>query len=532
MKLHFRSNDSTGSLPFQVTPPLINGSAAASATGSASVQTARPTDTSNTLLDATPSFNNADLTCYQSRHTSLPTSPTRCGLSIGARLTYLIVIALVFSLPFFLPIAITRTIRIADRAQGMFPDVRRTINSLSTGNGKTFKIRPTNQRGVPVSFNDTVRASDSLSVAESPGSGLNQVLIQEQRNGLAQSSEIFRQDSDYKPSRITSSVFGRAPAMTDNDKSELDDRPRLQLGAHDDRHFLSRTKPTPDAWVNHAVVRNGNLILSETFESRLNADISRHLSTIHEQIWGHSRHDCGGPAQVSFSFETSPSVEAEIEVATQCSSTGGSCTLTPKISDLRRLTVDVRLDDNSAHYLRAAATASNPAQSWGPLQGILKVRLLDTSIIALHRLCGNRDLSSTHILSISDLKKTLAQTTAVGTFITLMEDTFLYEGHPYKHIVTPEAQSATAGTNREFLGTRSRLASEQKVFEIPSSQRRPLTPTTSGVHETALKFGHSESVEGSKIPQQLSAENSRIFVQNTNGHLGGRTDGVNPAAFY
>lgn len=198
-----------------------------------------------------------------------------------------------------------------------------------------------------------------------------------------------------------------------------------------------------DEWNKYVVVRHGNLYLSETFEARLNEQVGWRIYKKHPEIFGgQGEGDCGGSAEVSFSFKASPRIRAELEIVTRCGHGRSSCTIKSEVDDLRRLHVNVGPGNGGEHFLRADGGAGSGGVWWGPLDGPLKVRLKESSMVVLRRVCGGERGFVWRVLSVGQIKQILREIEEVerngkkegergesGLF-----DVFRYDAHPHEHI--------------------------------------------------------------------------------------------------
>lgn len=195
---------------------------------------------------------------------------------------------------------------------------------------------------------------------------------------------------------------------------------------------------TRDKWGKYVVVRHGNLYLSETFESRLNEEVARRIYGKYPKIFGEIEQDCVGKEEVSFSFKASPRIRAELEIVTRCGDGGSSCTIKSEVDDLRRLHVNVGPGNRGEHFLRADATVESGSVSWGPLEGPLKVRLDESSMVLLRRVCAGERGSAWRVLSVGQIKHILREIEEaegrVGRGESGLFDMFRYEAHPHEHI--------------------------------------------------------------------------------------------------
>lgn len=217
------------------------------------------------------------------------------------------------------------------------------------------------------------------------------------------------------------------------DKNEWRDK-RMEAGAG------GRSDGVVDEWHKYAMVRHGNLYLSETFEARLNEQVARRIYEKHPEIFGRQVQEgnCGGKEEVSFSFKASPRIRAELEIVTRCGHGGSSCTIKSEVDDLRRLHVNVGPGNGGEHFLRADGGAGSGGVWWGPLEGPLKVRLKESSMVVLRRVCGAERRFVWRVLSVGQIKQILREIEEVerggGKGESGLFDVFRYDAHPHEHI--------------------------------------------------------------------------------------------------
>lgn len=413
MKLNFRSVDSGGTLAHGVTPVLIPPLSS----GTLSSRSA-PAQGQGTLAskEGCGSGHIAGGTAGSSSRTR------RCNISCGTGMLCVLVVAVVCLLPSVLPAAVRHVERLVDwsgvRAQGALGragEVGKEGGSATGGGTGSRALVPTveerrEEMGGPRMGNGRVelgRTALPVSAATETQSGR-----EERRDGGA--GMQARQDQRVDGSKYRFNSYGVA---------ETGRRAYVEA---------MRLQPIVDGWNRYVVVRHGKLYMSETFEARLNEEVARKIYARHPELFGHVQADCGGAGEVSFSFKTSPVVQAELEIVTQCGPTGSSCTLRPRIDDLRRLQVNVGAGGGGEHYLTAEGTSESERVTWGPLVGPLKVVLLEESLLALKKTCARERGGGTRIVSVGHVKAMLRE--LQGREGGSGFDVFRYDAQPHHHI--------------------------------------------------------------------------------------------------
>lgn len=191
-------------------------------------------------------------------------------------------------------------------------------------------------------------------------------------------------------------------------------------------------------WTNHVVIGDGNrLLIPETFESRLNADVAPLLEQHVTKVWDLKRYpelvcQTGEHLMVAFSLVKSASLPASISYERPCTPHPNSrkCVHEKRVSDVRDLVVI--LPSKSSRYTYSVKVAEDRAgssgkskiplprrfQPLGTISGPFKVELSDGSKLAVQRYCGTdrnnvaEDLDieqvtkdNTRLLTIYELKR-------------------------------------------------------------------------------------------------------------------------------
>lgn len=438
MKLNFRSIDGGGTLAHGVAPVIIPPP-----TGALSSRSTPPQRNVG-VLDGDPSLSGI-------QNGAVPGSPRhrRFHLSFGTGMLCLLVIAVICVLPSILPAAVRHVERLVDWS--------RTIST----NDASISSTEQSSSASAEKTNDTAGDVGSRAIVSSQEQRMEPLLAPRKKTNTypsdlpspvaaSASSNDFVPNypsKDVSPSNADFSQMGLP--VRDHTKSTYNSFGVTEKGLLETRVMSAsdRLEPMLDEWNKYVVVRHGNLYMSETFEARLNEEVAGKVFERHPEIFGHVQRDCGGRPDISFSFNTSPKIQAELEIVTQCGPEGSSCTLRPGIDDLRRLHVNVGSGQAGEHFLTADATRESERVTWGPLVGPLKVKLLEDSMLALKKTCPDPQGSSTRILSVDQLKMILREIARREGSLRLrgkqdggygMEgsrfDVFRYDAHPHHHI--------------------------------------------------------------------------------------------------
>lgn len=283
----------------------------------------------------------------------------RCGMGMGTRTTSVVGIVLILVLPFAIPVAMTRVVRTFDGNEGVLIRVRDGLGRM-------------------------------LGMTKNAGS----------RGGMDMGGYAVREN------------VGR---VWDKDVRKAVNVSGMGMGGMD-------VKPVRDVWSRYAVVRHGNLYLSETFEQRLNTEVAGRLYRQYPDIFG-ATEECRWRESVGFALSKSPRIAAEVEIVARCGeAVHSSCTMHAQIEDLRRLYVNVGLGE-TGHFVTADETRYSSRVRWGPLRGPLIVRLRDWSVMAFRRFCDGQ-VVNTRVLGVAELKGLLGPGFEV----------FEYNGQPRHHI--------------------------------------------------------------------------------------------------
>lgn len=443
MKLNFRSVDGGGTLAHGVTPVLIPTSTRGPLSSRSTLSHGQ-----GGLLDGDPSVNGAP-------HAGLvPVSPRtrRFHLSCGTGMLCLLVVAVICVLPSVLPAAVRHVERLVDWSRTLTP-ADAGLKPIEISFGLSSEIQnstgalPGSRAFIPMTGQQTAdpllppvkKESTEVSAFPPPvpvSASTTDFALNHVVSGTSASSAPLPQTENNVRDR-TNYSFNSYGVM----QTMLGNKPRRPMSESD------RLEPMLDEWNKYVVVRHGNLYMSETFEARLNEQVAEKIFERHPELFGHVQRDCGGRPDISFSFNTSPVIQAELEIVTQCGPEGSSCTLRPRVDDLKRLHVNVGSGQAGEHFLTADATKESGRVTWGPLVGPLKVTLLEESLLALKKTCPDQEASATRILSVGQVKAILREIAQRERSLSLGErenggsrvansrfDVFRYDAHPHHHI--------------------------------------------------------------------------------------------------
>lgn len=210
--------------------------------------------------------------------------------------------------------------------------------------------------------------------------------------------------------------------------------------------MLDDNPPVSEAqlmWRKHVVVGGDNrLLIPETFESRLNADVAPLLEEHVGQVWDHRSYPelicrSGEHLIVRFSMMKSSTVPASLSHKADCIPTSNartSCFQHRALSDVRDLTVtlpskssrytfSVKLTENAKQTAQKRDSSISKTISLGAISGPFDIELSESSILAIHRYCGTHrkefvddlnvkvkvaTLENTRLLTIYELKRLYA----------------------------------------------------------------------------------------------------------------------------
>lgn len=178
-------------------------------------------------------------------------------------------------------------------------------------------------------------------------------------------------------------------------------------------------------WSNYVVIGDGNrLLIPETFESRLNADVAPLLEQHVTKVWDLKRYPdlvCeGGEHQmVAFSLIKSASLPAGISYEGPCTPHPSSkkCIHEKRVSDVRDLVVII--PPKSSRHMYSVKVAEDRAgssdkstipiprrfQPLGTISGPFKVELSEGSKLAVQRYCGTNRNNFAEALDIEQITK-------------------------------------------------------------------------------------------------------------------------------
>lgn len=212
----------------------------------------------------------------------------------------------------------------------------------------------------------------------------------------------------------------------------------------------SRHEAKTDPWIPHVEIQNGKILLARTFERRLNADVAPQLKDKGEELWGREMSSCVGAA-ISFSIDQSPKLEAELHIATKCGG-GKSCIIKPLLKDFRSTEISLGDEADSVHYVQTKSHDSPEQHKWGPLRGALKVILLDSTVLHVHRSCEDPLASSSRFISVRDLRNVFqarheepSKLNTGPSMKALVEEALSYHAKPHHHVTTADNTEARQG---------------------------------------------------------------------------------------
>lgn len=160
-------------------------------------------------------------------------------------------------------------------------------------------------------------------------------------------------------------------------------------------------------WVNHVVKGNGELLIAETFESRLNAEVAPLLENHIGKIWdsklsGPLHCHSGEKEILAFSITKSGSLPASISILRPCQDKTRAhlCTVKRYIIDVRDLVISLPshssrftyavqiIEDRGSPILADELGVPRRVKPLGSISGAFQVELSDVSRLALQRYCG------------------------------------------------------------------------------------------------------------------------------------------------
>lgn len=557
MKLHFR-NSGADSYSQGVTPLLIPGSASGSAVVNGG--NVGPGSVSNMHPVMSPSGVNS---AYAAGSAPLGNPATRrtpgihLGCSFAQALLYVLGVVLVFTLPFAVPVAYSHAVKAVDR---FGTTVRRSFHqdpptaAIETGGSADESVasvpalpsvgqvqRPAGLDGAPPLFETSPTASRPVS--HEAGQPAGEPPAASSLDSSAAGAFAVSSGSEGAPAEPTGAISGEAggtsarPAAANSGEAPRVPDPvgqphgQLSLGdppaeesirtasseesqggiagsepaalgwASSDMSHTDGHEPVVDPWIPHVEVENGKLLLSRTFESRLNADVAPHLAEGADDFWGGAGPPCAG-SSVSFLFDQSPRLEAVLHVATSCGE-GRSCVITPVLRDFRRTEISLGDAGDLVHYVRTFNQDNVELHKWGPLRGALKMMLTDTAMLAVRRSCQDPLASSVRITSVAQIRAFLKlqharRATGPTASVASVDKAFVYNAHPHHHIGARGAQpsSASHGPPRDEGAIQTQganLAPLSVPMSVPSThqagQPDPAAPSGTG----------TDTIEGQEV---------------------------------
>lgn len=321
--------------------------------------------------------------------------------------------------------------------------------------------------------------------------------------------------------------------------------------------FLGGSDTSADArsmWINHVVKNDDNQILiAETFESRLNAEITPLLEKHTIKIWeggsSSSPFTCHGEDRVmmAFSVAKAGSMPASITYETPCmvGPSSRSCVVKKQVSDARDLVV--RLPSKSSRYMHAVHVEIDHnskdhqgnnsevryVQDLGTIGGQFRVELSDAASLALQRYCGqnkraySEDLvtelvseRNTRLINVYELKRLYAllsnhsdvhvsRSRAWDTRMlsTVVIDPLEHSRHSLAPIHVQQLLAQIRGTDMKAPHTSYDSRSPHISASIPREGDQPPLPTRSSSPPSEAKehIESNESTSRKKTNPDLSS---------------------------
>lgn len=510
MKLHFRSSGGD-SYSHSVTPLLTSGSASGSTVTPAGHGNSVPSRLQPVMsmsdANSTRTRGSAPLGNPATRHTAFP---ARCGQ--GQAVLYVLGIVLVFALPFAVPVAYSHAIKAADRfsttvrhgftqtvsnpalsIQEQSPLSMESTSALSSGNIPAVPIPQSSIQSTGDSGGSIMQSLSENGLEHDrtfPRTGDHPSSLAsgpkafgaeaERRIG---STELTAGDSSHAPSigKATNSVTETdweglheptAYSLPSSDKGSL---PAALSEVGDGGHVSSnpshsnilepasrdlvshgRHEPQTDPWIPHVEIENGKILMARTFERRLNAEVAPRLAQRGEELWGRGVGSCTGAA-VTFSIDQSPTLEAELHIATKCGG-GKSCVIKPQLRDFRNTEISLGDGADSVHYVQTKSQDSREVHKWGPLRGTLKVILLDSTILHITRSCEDPLASSSRLISVRDMRNAFqpqheesSKLSTGPSMKALVEEALSYHAKPHHHMTAADSSAARQASSSGYL---------------------------------------------------------------------------------
>lgn len=332
-------------------------------------------------------------------------------LSYGTPIVYVFGVLLVLCIPFVLPLALTQAVRVIDRSisiaaqgnafvsQGKTESVRADADKISGSTDMVEKGVEIKQATRDGSRNEKGFNFDKGNIGDKGASRLQGQVDSDERRGVGTEKKMMYRTQDGVVSREVWQPQAQAP----------------------DEDVINE-------WRKYGVVRHGRLYLSETFEWRLNNEISPHLNGMKSRLFRSTLGRCKEKTSIRLSLNLSPRVKGRVEVLTRCGRESSSCLVQSIISDVRRLHVNVRGEEG--HFLTADAGNGESEYTWGPVVGGLKVEVADESMVVVRLVCGGVKVVGSRVMSVRRIKELMKEIGQDGLL-----QVFRYNGRPKQDMV-------------------------------------------------------------------------------------------------
>lgn len=219
---------------------------------------------------------------------------------------------------------------------------------------------------------------------------------------LQSGSESVREEANLPEQQLVRNAEPQEPPVSDPYEPGAPAEPVKQLKEATPQQSGSNTERFHDPWLPHAHIHDRTLDIAKTFENRLNNDVAPLLERMSDRLWPRSTAACGGRPSVRFVTSESPHVDIQLEIATGCG-VEGSCTLRPILRDFRSMHVSLDENEKDAHFIRTFGADGNELNSWGPLKGELRARLLDDAQLLIASSCP-QGKPGLRMISVADLR--------------------------------------------------------------------------------------------------------------------------------